>query len=94
MAEILLGPMLRYVSATEATIWLETDAACEVEILGRRARTFHVAGHHYALVVLRGLEPGTTTPYEVRLDDEVHWPVPDSPYPPKLLAMITCRQAL
>ena len=85
MAEIVLGPMLRYVSATEATIWLELDSACEVEILGRRARTVHVAGDHYALVVLRGLEPGSTTAYEVRLDDETRWPDPASPYPPSLL---------
>jgi len=48
--DLVLGPMLRYVSQTEATIWVETSRACQVEILGRRARTFEVAGHHYALV--------------------------------------------
>ena len=47
---------------------------CEVEVLGCRERTFHVAGHHYALVHVTGLEPATTTPYEVRLDGERVWP--------------------
>ena len=35
MTDLVLGPLLRYVSETEATIWVETDAPCEVEILGR-----------------------------------------------------------
>jgi hypothetical protein len=43
--------MLRYVSETEATVWVETDQECEVEVLGRRVKTFAVAGHHYGLVV-------------------------------------------
>ena len=30
---LVLGPLLRYVSETEATIWVETDRACQVEIL-------------------------------------------------------------
>ena len=33
---LVLGPMLRYVSETEATIWVETDRECRVEVLGRR----------------------------------------------------------
>jgi hypothetical protein len=28
-----------------------------VEVLGRRARTFQIAGLHYAIVVIEGLEP-------------------------------------
>ena len=47
MPAILLGPLLRYVSETEATVWVETDAPCEVDVLGRTERTFHVEGHHY-----------------------------------------------
>lgn len=74
---LILGPMLRHVTARSATIWVETDAPCVVRVLGHRAPTFTVAGHHYALVVLRGLEPGTTTPYEVHLDDELAWPRDD-----------------
>jgi hypothetical protein len=34
MADLVLGPMLRYVSDTEATIWVETDEPCEVAVLG------------------------------------------------------------
>jgi hypothetical protein len=40
MPELVLGPMLRYVSTREATVWVQTSDACEVEILGHRARTF------------------------------------------------------
>jgi hypothetical protein len=59
MGGLLLGPMLRYVSQTEATVWVETDAPCEVEVLGRSTDTFCVDGHHYALVCLTDLEPGS-----------------------------------
>ena len=40
-----------------ATVWVETDAPAEVDVLGRRARTFHVSGHHYALVVVDDCSP-------------------------------------
>jgi len=79
--ELVLGPVQRFVSETEATIWVETDSPCEVEVLGARGGTFHVEGHHYALVVVRGLEPGTVHEYEVRLDGEVAWPPPDYEFP-------------
>ena len=71
MPLLRLGPILRYVGETEATIWVETDVACEVEILGRSQRTWHVDGHHYALVYIPDLEPGTVTEYSVRLDGQV-----------------------
>lgn len=76
-AEIVVGPMLRYVGKHSATIWLETTRPCEVNVLGHTAQTFHVEGHHYALVVLNGLEPESVTPYEVRLDGCLAWPVGD-----------------
>lgn len=82
---LVLGPMLRYVSETEATIWVETDRECQVEILGRQARTFEVAGHHYALVVLGGLAPGSEQEYQVALDGTIRWPAPDSGFPPSVL---------
>ncbi|HEX8753196.1 MAG TPA: alkaline phosphatase D family protein [Solirubrobacterales bacterium] len=81
MADLVLGPLLRYVSETEATIWVETDGPCEVEVLGRREPTFGVAGHHYALLRLEGLEPGRTYEYEVALDGERRWPEPGSELP-------------
>lgn len=80
MASIVLGPLLRHVGRADATIWVETDAPCEVEVLRQRARTFHVAGHHYALVVVRGLAAGSH-PYEVRLDGERRWPEVGSTFP-------------
>ena len=77
----MLGPLQRFVSETEATIWVETDSACEVQVLGARANTFHVEGHHYALVVVRGLEPGSVHEYDVRLDGDKVWPPADYEFP-------------
>ncbi len=85
MPSLLIGPMLRHVTDCSATIFVETDAPCVVEILGCRARTFTVAGHHYALVILNGLEPGATIEYDVRLDDEQCWPLPGSALPPSVI---------
>ena len=82
---LVLGPLLRYVGETEATIWVETDRACAAEILGRQARTFEVSGHHYALVVIGDLEPGAEYEYQVALDGAVRWPEPDSEFPPSVL---------
>jgi PhoD-like phosphatase len=77
MPQLVLGPLLRYVSEDEAVIWVETDGPCEVEILGTTDRTFCVCEHHYALVCCGGLEPGSWHEYEVRLDGEKVWPVND-----------------
>src|SRR5205814_10172198 len=77
--------MLRYVSRTEAVVWVEADAPCEVEVLGHAQRTFRVRGHHFGVVAVRGLEPGTTTPYEVRLDGERVWPEEGSAFPPSTI---------
>src|SRR6185437_9827854 len=82
---LVLGPLLRYVSETAATIWVETDRACTVEVLRRRARTFEVAGHHYALVLLDGLAPGSRQEYQVALDGVIAWPEPGSAFPPSVL---------
>jgi hypothetical protein len=72
--ELVLGPLLRYANEAKATVWVETDVACEVEVsvagASHRSRTFHVEDHHYALVRVSGLEPGGSYEYEVRLDGE------------------------
>ncbi|HST46909.1 alkaline phosphatase D family protein [Jatrophihabitans sp.] len=78
---LLLGPALRHVGRDDATVWVETDRACEVEILGHRERTWCMAGHHYALLVLSGLPAGQSTRYDVRLDGQPVWPLPDDPRP-------------
>jgi hypothetical protein len=82
VSELILGPVLRHVTDTTATVWVETDGPCRVTVCGHTARTFTVSGHHYALVVVRGLAPGSTTPYEVHLDDERRWPIDDTGLPP------------
>ncbi len=85
MAELVLGPLLRYVGTTDATVWVETDAPCEVEVLGRTAQTFCVSGHHYALVFCEDLEPGASEEYEVTLDGERVWPEVGTDFPPSVL---------
>src|SRR5215218_7750062 len=88
MPELVLGPILRYVSDTEATVWVETDGPCELEVLDHRAHTFGVEGHHYALVSIRGLEPGTTYEYGVSLDGEGRWPDPGSELPRSVIRTV------
>jgi hypothetical protein len=94
VADLILGPLLRYVGEQEATIWVETDSACEVEVLGRLASTFSVAGHHYALVVLRDLDPGSSYEYEVALDGARRWPPPGWELPPSLIRTIDRNRPL
>ncbi|MFJ8692515.1 alkaline phosphatase D family protein [Streptomyces roseolilacinus] len=98
-AGLRLGPLLRYVEWPDATgaarhpaatVWIEADGPRTAEVrcadgAGGRARTFAIAGHHYALVPVTGLTPGTTTAYEVLLDGRPVWPPPDSPLPPSTL---------
>jgi hypothetical protein len=95
MPKLVLGPLLRYVGETQATVWVETDAAATVEarvspagpaagengsgaggaeVARGRAPTFRVEGHHYALVLIEGLEPDRTYEYRVELDGESVWP--------------------
>ncbi|HET6876803.1 MAG TPA: alkaline phosphatase D family protein [Jatrophihabitans sp.] len=74
MTRLLIGPLLRHVGTADATIWVETDAPCDVEVLGTRQPTFTVAGHHYALVTIENLPPASTIEYEVHLDGEKAWP--------------------
>ncbi len=94
MPDLVLGPLLRYAGETDATIWVETDAACEVEVLGCRSRTFHVEGHHYALVCASGLEPGGVYEYEVLLDGERRWPEAGSPFPPSAIRTLDSEAPL
>ena len=89
MPRLVLGPLLRHVSETTATVWVETDTPCEVQVLGDSTRTFTVGGHHFAIVVCDGLQPGTTTPYDVALDGERVWPEPESPYPPSVVRTLS-----
>ncbi|MEV4730647.1 alkaline phosphatase D family protein [Saccharopolyspora sp. NPDC049426] len=75
MTELVLGPLLRYVDQNRATVWVETDGPCTVEVLDAAEHTFQVGGHHYALLSTHVTGP---TPYQVRLDDHLVWPLPDT----------------
>ncbi|MFI6885585.1 alkaline phosphatase D family protein [Streptosporangium canum] len=76
--ELVVGPLLRYVNETGASVWVETSEPCEVTVeVGQarsRALTFTVHGHHYAIV-----DVGAEGAYEVRLAGETVWPLPDQP---------------
>ncbi|WP_456094145.1 DUF7800 domain-containing protein [Mycolicibacterium arseniciresistens] len=74
MPEVRVGPLLRHVGQTDATVWVETDQACRVEVLGSTADTFEVEGHHFAIVCVTGLDPEVEHPYEVHLDGVQAWP--------------------
>jgi PhoD-like phosphatase len=76
-AELVLGPLLRYAGTKSASFWLETSSPCEVEVLGHRDSTFCVEGHHYALLLVDDLQPGSVIDYDIRLDGRVVWPPED-----------------
>ena len=94
MPGLVLGPLLRHIGSSDATVWVETDAPCEVEVLGHRAPTFHVEGHHYAIVAVEGLEPGSRHEYEVALDGRQAWPEPGSRFPRSVIHTIRDDHAL
>lgn len=84
-AELVLGPLLRYADETSATVWVEVSGPATVSVLASTATTFQVAGRHYALVPIEGLEPGGDTEYSVAIDGETVWPEPDSNLPPSVI---------
>ncbi|MCX4909110.1 alkaline phosphatase D family protein [Streptomyces sp. NBC_00878] len=90
MAELRLGPLLRFVDGSSATVWVEASRPCTAEVrcpdgAGGKTRTFQIAGHHYALIPVTGLTPGTRSPYEVLLDGTQVWPLTDSRFPPSVI---------
>jgi hypothetical protein len=95
---LVLGPLLRYAGASDATVWVETDASCEVDVLvdssSHRSRTFKVEGHHYALIRVAGLKPGSSYEYSVALNGERAWPEEGDPFPPPMIRTITSDDKL
>ena len=91
-SSLVLGPIMRHVDETSASIWVETRDAARVTVRAGRqsweARTFAVHGHHYALVEAEGLEPGAVVPYTVEIDGNHSWPDPDSEFPPPVIATL------
>ena len=70
-------------------MWVETEESGIVTLAAgehrAESRTFRVHDHHYALVCVEGLAPGSKTAYTVSVDGGQVWPEPDSPYPPPLI---------
>ncbi|MFJ5700595.1 alkaline phosphatase D family protein [Arthrobacter sp. NPDC093139] len=91
-SSLVLGPIMRHVDETSASIWMETRDAARVTVrAGSRsweARTFAVHGHHYALVEADGLEPGAVVPYTVDINGTHSWPDPASEFPPPVIATL------
>ena len=104
--ELRLGPLLRHVDETSATIWVETAGDARVRVTATdpgsgaehtaEARTFAAHGHHYALVDLDGLPPGTRLPYTVDVDGERVWPLEGlaAQYPPSVVATLDLQRPL
>jgi phosphodiesterase/alkaline phosphatase D-like protein len=86
MPDLVLGPILRRVDGSRATVWVQTAQPSTVEVeagkAGGVARTFTAHGRHYALVVVNDLPPATTTPYQVRVNGAHAWPPADYLFPP------------
>lgn len=89
VTELVLGPLLRYVDRSRATVWVETENPCTVQVLDTTEHTFQVGGHHYALLTVHLSGP---TPYQVRLDDRVVWPEADAS--PSIIRPITSPDRL
>ena len=89
---LVLGPLIRYVDETSASIWVEARESSRVTVhAGGRswtAPTFAAHGHHYAMVVADGLRPGTITPYLVDIDGTSVWPPTEgdgAQFPPSVI---------
>ncbi|MCV7424794.1 alkaline phosphatase family protein [Mycobacterium yunnanensis] len=82
---LLLGPVLRHVGETSATVWVQTDSPGVVEVLGCSAPTFEVQGCHYGVVLVDGLQAGSVTEYQVHVDGRQMWPEPDATFPPSVI---------
>src|SRR3712207_3803218 len=89
---LILGPLLRHVGSSDATVWVETDAPCEVEVpvegSSHSSRTFEVQGHHYAMVIITDLEAGAAYEYAVALDGARVWPQEGDPFPAPVIRTI------
>ncbi|CAM3645195.1 alkaline phosphatase D family protein [Nocardioides zeicaulis] len=89
---LVLGPLLRHVDSTSAAVWVETRDPATVTVTRgattAEARTFAVHGHHYALVEVLDLEPGTTEAYTVAVDGRQVWPEPGSPFPAPVISTL------
>lgn len=89
---LVLGPLLRYVGETTASVWVQTAAAANVTVRGDgrawSARTFVVEGFHFALVLIDGLSPGAVIEFSVDIDGAEVWPEAGSAFPAPVIATL------
>lgn len=63
MPQLILGPLLRQVGERDATVWVETDAPCKVEVA-----TIRIDGRRADLRIEKAVPgPGLETTVEQRL---------------------------
>lgn len=94
--DVLVGPVQRYRGSGEATVFLELSAPCDVEVRAgdgdepavTRAHTWELRGHHYVLLVVRGLPDDRAVPYEVWLGGTRVWPDPARDHPPSVFMQV------
>lgn len=95
---LILGPLVRHVALTSATVWVEVARPATVAVVAGDLRweapTFAVHGHHYAVVDATGLRPGTVVDYAVEIDGSVVWPPASTSFPPSRLATLKERRGL
>ncbi|WP_461164148.1 alkaline phosphatase D family protein [Arthrobacter sp. R4-81] len=95
---LVLGPMMRFVDETSASIWVETRTSAKVSVRAEDkvwgARTFSVHGHHYALVEVEGLVPGQVVSYSLEINGTHVWPDPSSGFPSSKIAALKPGQPL
>jgi hypothetical protein len=95
---LVIGPLLRYVDETSASVWVEVAGPAEVAVtVGQKdttARTFAIHGHHYALIEVGDLTPGLSAPYTVRIDGIPVWPPPGSGFPPSRIRTLDSARPL
>ena len=86
--DLVLGPLLRHVDETSATVWVEiaTRGTVTVHADGRTwsAPSFSAHGHHYALVDVDQLQPGSTHAYTVDVNETRVWPPTDAGAPSRI----------
>ena len=86
--DLVLGPLLRHVDETSATVWVEIAKRGTVSVHadGRTwsAPSFSAHGHHYAVLDVEQLQPGSTHAYTVDVDGTSVWPLADAGAPSRI----------
>ena len=81
MASLVLGPLLRHVAPTTATVWVETDAAAEVGVLGHTAAPSRSRGTTTRWSSSAAWSPARG-PVHAAPGRRAGWPPPGHEFPP------------